>query len=48
VIIASAANLLMIIGHFDLSVGSVLAICAILLNERILKSVKKPPVLQKA
>jgi ribose transport system permease protein len=30
VIIASAANLLMITGHFDLSVGSVLAFCAIL------------------
>jgi ribose transport system permease protein len=30
VIISSAANLLMITGHFDLSVGSVLAFCAIL------------------
>lgn len=30
VIICSAANLLMITGHFDLSVGSVLAFCAIL------------------
>lgn len=30
VMIASAANLLMISGHFDLSVGSVLAFCAIL------------------
>ncbi len=30
VIIASAANLLMICGYFDLSVGSVLAFCAIL------------------
>jgi len=30
VIIASAANLLMVTGHFDLSVGSVLAFCAIL------------------